>query len=138
MELGQNNGISLIKNEEDIYLVKENDLLGSEELVNQKYLQPIKFSELIQLHQDTTGKFSKIHLTFETLYDMRKRYEFLPFIYQDKQSIASHHMLVLDVNSMTIAGKMCINSNLAIRKYLRKSEAGYALYTLTRTSEIYD
>ena len=33
---------------------------------------------------------------------------------------------------------MCINSNLEIRKYLRKSQAGNAMYTLTRTSDIYD
>ena len=69
---------------------------------------------------------------------MRKKYEFLPFIYQEKRSLASHQLLVLDVNSMTVAGKTCINSNLNIRKYLRKSVAGYAMYTLTRTSDVFD
>lgn len=69
---------------------------------------------------------------------MRKRYEFLPFIYQEKKSLASHHLLVLDINHMAIVGKICINSNLQIREYLRKSEAGYAMYTITRTSEIFD
>jgi hypothetical protein len=39
---------------------------------------------------------------------------------------------------MTIAGKTSINSNLVIREYLRKSVAGFAMYTLTRTSDIYD
>ena len=69
---------------------------------------------------------------------MRKRCEFLPFIYQEKKSLASHHLLVLDINAMTIVGKICINSNLQIRQYLRKSETGFAMYTLTRTSEIFD
>ena len=74
----------------------------------------------------------------ETLYDMRKRCEFLPFIYQEKKSLASHHMLVLDINLMEVVSKICINSNLKIRPYLRKSEAGYAMYTITRTSEVMD
>lgn len=79
-----------------------------------------------------------IHISLETLYDMRKRCEFLPFIYQEKKSLASHHMLVLDINLMQVVTKICINSNLKIRPYLRKSEAGYATYTITRTSEILD
>jgi len=69
---------------------------------------------------------------------MQKRLEYLPFIYQEKRSLASHHLLVLDINAMRIVGKICINSNLKIRQYLRKSEAGYAMYTLTRTSEVFD
>lgn len=56
-----------------------------------------------------------IHLTFEALYDMQKRLEYLPFIYQEKRSLASHHLLVLDINAMKIVGKICINSNLKIR-----------------------
>jgi len=47
-------------------------------------------------------------------------------------------MLVLDIDSMSIVSRTCINSNLEIRKYLRKSMAGYAMYTLTRTSDAYD
>lgn len=136
-ELSLNNGNSLIYNDQDIYQVKENDLLGTEEFVLQKYLQRLKYKELIQLHQDGE-KQQSMHLTVETLFDMRKRYEFLPFIYQEKRSLASHNLLVLDLNSMTIAGKTCINSNMAIRTYLRRSEAGFAMYTLTRTSDIFD
>lgn len=69
---------------------------------------------------------------------MRKKLDFMPFIYQEKKSLASHHLLVLDVNTMNIVGKICINSNLNIRQYLRKSEAGYAMYTITRTSEVFE
>lgn len=136
-ELSQNNGNSLISNEQDIYLVQDNDLLGSEELVLQKYLQIVKYSQLVQLLQDEQQN-SNIHLTFETLLDMRKKIEYLPFIYQEKKSLASHNLLVLDINTMQVAGKACINSNLTIREYLRKSPAGYAMYTLTRTSDIFD
>lgn len=69
---------------------------------------------------------------------MRKKLDFMPFIYQEKKSLASHHLLVLDVNTMNIVGKICINSNLKIREYLRKSDAGYAMYTVTRTSEVFE
>ena len=74
-------------------------------------------------------------MTMETLYDFKSKFDFLPFIYQEKKSLATHHLLVLD---MQIVGRTCINSNLEIRKYLRKSEAGFAMYTLTRTSEKFD
>jgi hypothetical protein len=94
------------------------------------------FRELVELQ--TEEQRHHIHLTFETLYDMRQRIEFLPFIYQEKKSLATHHLLVLDVNSMQIVGKTCINSNLKIRRYLRKSQADYAMYTITRTSDIFD
>lgn len=137
-ELGQNNGMSLISNDQDIYMVTENDLLGSEEQVYSKYIKQAKFNELVQLHTDSSEKHPNIHLTVETLLDNRKRYEFLPFIYQEKKAIASHNLLILDINSMSIYGKQSINSNLAIRQYLRKSTAGYAMYTLTRTSDTFD
>jgi len=69
---------------------------------------------------------------------MRKKLDFMPFIYQEKKSLASHHLLVLDINTMNVVGKICINSNLKIREYLRKSDAGYAMYTVTRTSEVFE
>lgn len=109
-----------------------------EEHVLQKYIQQVKFYQLIQLHQDANEKFQNIHLTVETLFDMRKTYEFLPFIYQESRSLASHNLLVLDINKMAIAGKTSINSSMAIRAYLRMSEAGYAMYTLTRTSDVFE
>jgi len=112
-------------------------MLGSEEIVLEKYLTRLKYSQLIQIHKEDNEKQQNMHLTVETLFDMRKRYEFLPFIYQEKRSLASHHLLVLDINKMTIAGKTSINSNLSIRQYLRRSDAGFAMYTLTRTSDIF-
>ena len=78
------------------------------------------FKELVEL-QVHEYQNHNIHLTCELLYDMRQRIEFLPFIYQEKKSLASHHLLVLDINSMQIVGRTCINSTLGIRKYLRKS-----------------
>lgn len=42
------------------------------------------------------------------------------------------------MNTMSIIAKTCINSNLNIRKFLRYSEAGYAMYSLTRTSDLFD
>lgn len=137
-ELSQNNGLSLISNDQDIYMVTDNDLLGSEEQVFSKYIKEAKFSELVELHKDSLEKHPNIHISVETLFDNRKRYEYFPFIYQEHKAIASHNLLLLDINSMTIYGKQSINSNMEIRKYLRKSAAGYAMYTLTRTSDAFD
>ena len=135
-ELSQDNHKTLITHDQDIYIVKENDLCGSDEIVLQKYLQIMNFRELVELQKEKQD--NHLHLTFETLFDMRQRIEFLPFIYQEKNKLATNQLLILDVNSMQIVGKTCINSNLQIRQYLRKSLAGFNMYTLTRTSDIFD
>lgn len=48
----------------------------------------MKFRELVELHEDKDYTTPYIHLTFETLYDMKQRIEFLPFIYQEKRIMA--------------------------------------------------
>ena len=69
---------------------------------------------------------------------MRAQIEFLPVIYQDKKNIESHNLLILDIDKMRIVGKTCINSSLEMRKYMRKTEAGFSSYNLTRTSEVFN
>ena len=64
--------------------------------------------------------------------------EFIPFIYQDRNNQASHNLLVLDLEKMQVVQKTCINSNLEMRKYIRKTETGFSCYTLTRTSEVFN
>lgn len=64
--------------------------------------------------------------------------EFIPFIYQDRKNQDSHSLLILDIEKMQVIQKSCINSNLEMRKYIRKSEAGFSCYTLTRTSEVFN
>jgi len=135
-ELSQDNHQSLIQMDQDVTIIKDNDLLGNDEVIFQKYTQVVTFRELVELQHGKQDHH--IHWSFETLYDMRQNIEFLPFIYQEKKTLASHHLLVLDVNTMTIIAKTCINSNLNIRKFLRYSEAGYAMYSLTRTSDLFD
>ena len=39
---------------------------------------------------------------------------------------------------MNVVQKTCINSNLEMRKYMRKTETGFSTYTLTRTSEVFN
>lgn len=116
-------------------------MLGNDETVYGKYIEQAKFRELLDQQRDQKGTNKQnhhIHLTFETLYDNRTPIDFLPFIYQEKRSLATHHLLLLDINSMQIFGSECINSSLEIRKWLRKSEAGFAKYTLTRTSDLFN
>jgi len=40
----------------------------------------------------------QLHLQFETLYDMQSSIDFLPFIYQDREKIESHSLLVMDID----------------------------------------
>ena len=58
----------------------------------------MNFRELVELQKEKQE--NHLHLTFETLYDMRQRIEFLPFIYQEKNKLATNQLLILDVNSM--------------------------------------
>jgi hypothetical protein len=44
----------------------------------------------------------------------------------------------MDIEKMKLVQKTCINSNLEMRKYMRKTETGFSCYTLTRTSEVFD
>ena len=39
---------------------------------------------------------------------------------------------------MQVAQQTCVNSNLSIRRYIRRSKAGFVNYTLTRTAEVYE
>jgi len=55
-------------------------MLGPDDLVLQKYLQPMHFRELVDL-QKSEKQDHHIHLTMELLYDMQQKYEFFPFIY---------------------------------------------------------
>lgn len=46
-------------------------MLGSEEIVLEKYLTRLKYSQLIQIHKEDNEKQQNMHLTVETLFDMR-------------------------------------------------------------------
>lgn len=98
-ELSKDNHKAIISHDQLVYMVMYNDQLGSGENINDKYLEPIQFNKLVE-QQSKENQEHHINLTFETLYDMRMRCEFMPFIYQEKKSLASHHMLVLDINAM--------------------------------------
>ena len=55
-------------------------MLGDNETVYNKYIQQALFRELIDF-QKQNKQDHHIHLTFETLYDMKQPIDFLPFIY---------------------------------------------------------
>jgi len=57
----------------------------------------------------------QLNLQFESLYDMQSSIDFLPFIYQDREKIESHALLVMDIDKMQIVQKTCINANLTLR-----------------------
>jgi len=44
----------------------------------------------------------------------------------------------MDIDKMEIVQKTCINANLALRKTIRKTECGFSIYTLTRTSDVFN
>lgn len=109
---------------------------GTKKEILQSFTRDMTFKELTEYQNDHTDTY--IHITLETLYDMQAVIEFIPFIYQDRNNQASHNLLVLDLEKMQVVQKTCINSNLEMRKYIRKNETGFSTYTLTRTSEVFN
>jgi len=77
-------------------------------------------------------------LTFESCVDMKCEINFIPLIYQQKDLIESHNLLIFDIWKMQFVYKICVNSNLQMRKFIRKSLSGFVSYNLTRTSDVYD
>ena len=143
-DLGNDNHQSLITFQEDqiqmVHVVMSNNLKGNKKDILSKYLQKMSFKALKDKINDNENPLmtTQVHLTFETLYDMQASIDFLPFIYQDKEKIESHQLLVMDIDQMQIVQKTCINANLTLRKSIRKSAAGFSLYTLTRTSNVFN
>jgi len=50
-QLGLDNSMALIAHDQDIYIVKENDMLGSDATVNAKYIEQALFRELLELQR---------------------------------------------------------------------------------------
>lgn len=50
----------------------------------------------------------------------------------------SHSLLIFDLDTLQVINRDCITSNFKLKDYLRKSQAGYVNYSLTRTSEIFE
>jgi hypothetical protein len=48
-ELSEDNHKAIISHDQEVYMVVNNDLIGSEQEVNQKYLQTIQFNKLIEM-----------------------------------------------------------------------------------------
>mmetsp|Transcript_38034 Transcript_38034/g.58063 ORF Transcript_38034/g.58063 Transcript_38034/m.58063 type:complete len:140 (-) Transcript_38034:2658-3077(-) len=96
----------------------------------------MSFEDLINLQKEPQEEF--VHLTFELVQDNKTALEFVPVIYQLRGDIHSNYLLMFDAEHMHVVYKTCVNSNLAIRSYIKKSDAGFMSYTLTRTAELYD
>ena len=95
------------------------------------------FKDLISKQKDELSGYS-VHLTFESVYDNRSNLDFIPIIYQDRNSITSHHLIVFDCYYLKVVRHTMIASTLVLRKELKKNKQGFAIYNLTRTSDVYD
>ena len=135
-EMGLDNHQSLIKMEQPITVILSSPFEGTKKTILESFTRDMTFKDLIEFQKEPQNNY--VHLTFETLYDMQAQIQFIPFIYQDRKIKESHSLLVFDVEQMRVVQKSCINSNLELRKYIRKTEAGFSCYTLTRTSEVFN
>lgn len=136
-EHGQDNSDPLIRMDTKITIITENDfksIKDSESL--KKYTQDMTFKELIDFQKEE--QTWNINLTFEICFDNRSCINFIPFIYQEKKSLQTHHLLIFDIEKMMVTKHHCINTNKVARKFLRYNEFGFAIYTLTRTSDCFD
>ena len=94
------------------------------------------FSGLIDLQKKPQR--GNINLTFEKVYDNRSNIRFIPLIYQEKKSVTTHHFIVYDVELQEIVRHASVLSSLELRKVQRKNIAGFANYTMTRTSDVFE
>jgi len=81
---------------------------------------------------------SSVHLTFQICQDSRNQVDFVPMIYQEKKTIATHSFCIFNPESMTVVKSDCILPAMHLRPYLRKNEAEFTNYYLTRTSDVHD
>lgn len=94
------------------------------------------FKDLIDLQKQPQPWL--VNLGFEKCMDSRTLLDFVPLIYQERSSQETHHLIVFDVNRMQVSRHYSLLSNLGFRNRLRKTAAGFGVYTLTRTSDIFN
>lgn len=136
-ELGSDNTEPLIRMETKVTIITENSFKGTKDSeILKEYTQEMSFKELIDYQKEDQSW--NINLTFETCYDNRACINFIPFIYQEKKSLQTHNMCIFDIEKMMVTKHHCINTNKVARRFLRYNDFGFAIYTLTRTSDCFD
>ena len=136
MDLGNDNSNPIIHMEQKVTIICENDFAGDKESeILPKYSREMTFKELIDMQKEE--QTWNINLTFELCYDNRSNINFIPFIYQEKKSLMTHHLCVFDIEKMRVVKHFAINPVKFSRRFLRYNEYGFAIYTLTRTSDVF-
>lgn len=121
----------------DVVVFLENDLEGDDAAVCDKYSDVIRFEELVD-YQSNHPQKGHLNLTFQMCQDNKTQLEFVPFIYQERKTIDTHSFCIFNIESMRVVKSDCILPHMKLRKYLRLTEAGFANYQLTRTSDCFD
>lgn len=123
VEMGDNNHLSLISKDSVVTVIKENALDKNAEENLKTYTEEKTFKDLLDDQKGIMG--CNIHLTFEKCYDSAANIDFIPFIYQDKRELKSHHLVTFDVSTMKVVRHAHILSELPRRPVLIKSEADF-------------
>jgi hypothetical protein len=103
----------------------------------QAYTKTMTYKDLLD-RQSMTHQDWLVNLTFEKVMDLKDNIDFLPIIYQEKAGYKSHHLIIFDLHKMRVVKHQNLLSNMSIRSRLRVSTTGFGLYSLTRTSEVYN
>lgn len=70
--------------------------------------------------------------------DSKTELDFIPLIYQDPLLSKSHYFIVFDVRKMEVVRHFNLLPNEQLRENQLKNSQGQAIYTLTRTSDVYN
>jgi len=104
--------------------------------VLEDYTEHMTFGDLQRRQQEPQQ--GAVHLTFERVFDNRSNLRFIPLIYQTKTSITSAHLIVFDTELEQVVRHASVLSALELRDHQRRSVSGLIIYTLSRTSDIYE
>lgn len=135
-ELGQDNHMPIIQKDSEITIFLENAFDVEDRRVLEDYTRRMTFGDLQTLQKHPQQ--GQVHLTFEKVYDNRSNLRFVPLIYQSKSNHAAGHFIVYDTELEQVVRHSSILSALELRNNQRRSVSGLIIYTLTRTSDIYE
>lgn len=147
--------------EQEVSIFENYNNSGKSDEILSSYLSTAKFEELLERIRDTEPEnpeslakpkfpYGRVHLTFEKCMDSKQELNYIPLVYQlvgepEKQiDFSSHHFIVFDVKKQKIIRQFNMLPNQNMREYLKRrtlfeeGERGEGVYTITRTSEVYN
>jgi hypothetical protein len=118
------------------HVVRANDFIGSETKILKNYFEVMSFKHLLDYAKQPQEHW--IHLTFERIIDNYQKMNFFPIIFQQLKANRCTQLLLFDATKMQIVRQTSILQNVESKKYLVLNPFGFAKFTITRTSDVFN